>query len=243
MNLDRAVAAAMAGVYVVAVVTFLPASTHVHMLAGGALYFVAVAALARVLGRLDTPAISIMLVSFAGIAVLLMPNFPAMGGRHVGGVPIGFLGSQAGALIWISMRWKADPGLKERVSLVEALLGGVFGALALSVVASIPIVLALLSGGASARSVLWVYPAYFAGTLAAALLYWILQGIAHRPVGRYLIGALGGFCLYAAMGPVVSVIEEDPLDLQEMAMIGIALGCLVGPAVVMSWNDGGTGLI
>lgn len=237
MNLDRMVAVAVMGVYVVAVVAFLPPAKFAHMLGGGALYFAAVAALAHALGNRTTVAFSILLVSFVGAAVLLVPNFPAMGGQHIVGVPIGFLGSQAGALLWISLRWKAESKPKQRTSLIEALLAGMFGAVAVSVIASIPIGIGLLSGEAEMRGVLWVYPAYMGGALAAAFLYWILQGIAHRPVGRYFIGALGGFCVYAAMGPVVSIAEEEPLDLHEMAMIGIVAGCLVGPPVAMSWSD------
>ena len=84
---------------------------------------------------------------------------------------------------------------------------------------------------------LWVYPAYFGGALAAASIYWLLQGIAHRPVGRYLIGAAGGFFVYAAMGPVIAVVEDDPIDIAEMAMIGLVAGCLVGPPVAMSWSE------
>jgi hypothetical protein len=114
--------------------------------------------------------------------------------------------------------------------------GAVVGAGVLSAIAAIPLGIGLLAGG-FAWGMLGVLPAYFGGAFAAALIYWALQGIAHRPVGRYFLGALGGFCLYAAMGPVVSAMEEEPLDVREIVMIGIVAGCLVGPPVAMSWNS------
>ena len=237
MNLDRAVAVTATAIYAVAVVALLPSERFVHMLGGGALFFGSVAALAYRL-RTRTPAgFSILLVSFAGAAILLVPNFPAMGGQHPGGISVGFLGSQAGALLWISQRWEAEPNARQRASLAASLLVAVLSAIGISLVASVPIGLGVLSGREGSLTMLWVYPAYFVGALASGMLYWLLQGIAHRPVGRYLIGALAGFCVYAAIGPVVSIVQEQPLTLREIATMGVVAGCLVGPPVAMAWSD------
>ena len=236
-NLDRGVAAGAIGIYTLAVVALLPTTTFAHMLGGAFIYFGAIATVACLLGPRSTHAFSIYAVSVAGMAVLLMPNFPAMGGEHPIGVPLGFLASQAGALLWVSLRWDPDPRPKPPTCLLEALLAGIFGAVGLSLIASIPIGIGLLAGAADMKRMLWVYPAYFAGALSAAFLYWLLQRIAHRPVGRYVIGALGGFCLYGAVGPVVAVFEGEPLDLREIAMIGTVAGMLVGPPVAMSLNE------
>jgi len=223
--------------YALFILVLLPATMFAHMLGGGLVYFAGTAAAAFVLGRYRTAPISILLVSFIGAAILVMPNFPAMGGKSVVAVPIGFLGSQAGALLWVSLRWRPDRTAKTRSTLAQSWMVGLFGVGALCIIATLPIGFALLSGKPDAVRMLWVYPAYVAGGLSAASFYWLLQGIAQRPVGRYLIGVLGGFCMYAAMGPVVALARGEPISTGEIAMIGLVAGCLVGPPVAMSWND------
>lgn len=237
IDTDRAVAAAAIAGYAAAVVLLMPASAFAHMLGGGLLFFLAIGGVSRLLGGRRTPPFSIFLVSVVGIAVLLMPNFAAMGGEHFVGVPVGFAGSQAGALLWTTLRWRADPEPKLPVPLRVALLAGAGFAAALGAIAAIPIVLILLDGEPGASAILWVYPAYLAGGLGIGTVYWMLQGLAHRPVGRFLAGGLGGFCLYAAMGPVIAVVDGDPMDLGMIVAVGLVGGFLVGPTVAMTWNE------
>lgn len=237
MDLDRTVAAATILAYVSAVVLALPASEYPRMLGGAVALLAALFAIARVLGDRATPGMSAMFVSIAAAAVLVVPGFPAMGGRHRAAVPVGFLGSQAAALFWIALRWRAGAQAHARTPLVGALGWGVSGALALSAVATIPIGIALLADRTKAAELLLVYPAYFAGALSAAALYWLLQGAAHRPVGRYLIGVLGGFCMYAAAAPVVYLIDGDPIDLRRLGAVAAVCGFLVGPPVALSFAE------
>ena len=232
MNLDRAVAAGAIALYGLAAVLVLPASEWARMLGLGAVVLAGVAAVARAMGDRRTPAGSILAVSFVGIAVLAAPGFPALGGRHLAAVPVGFLGSQAAALLWVSLRWSPVPR-GPRTPLRSALAFGAFAAAALSAVATIPIVFAFFADRRAGSTLLLAYPGYFAGFLAAGLAYWLLQGIAHRPVGRYLIGVLGGLCVYGAVAPVVYLLDDDPIGVGEMVALALVLGCLVGPPVAL----------
>ena len=78
--------------------------------------------------------------------------------------------------------------------------------------------------------ILWVYPAHFVGLLAASTCYWFLQGISHLFTGRYLIGFVGGVCLYGAMAPAVAVLEEELMSRGVMVAMALSAG-LGGPAV------------
>lgn len=70
------------------------------------------------------------------------------------------------------------------------------GAFGLSVIASIPIGFMLFRDRRKTLAYLLVYPCYLLGALAAALICWIFRRAAHRPVGPYVVGALGGTCMY-----------------------------------------------
>ena len=100
-----------------------------------------------------------------------------------------------------------------------------------------PVLLALGSGGRRATPLLLVYPGYVGGLLAAAIAYWLLQRLAHLATGRYLIGVLGGACVYGAVMPVVAVLDGKPMSVGVgLAVAGIA-GGFVGPAVAFNLTD------
>lgn len=69
-----------------------------------------------------------------------------------------------------------------------------------------------------------MYPAYFIGLLFAATLYWLLQRISHLATGHYLIGFLGGICVYGAVAPVVELIENEPMSPGMMFVIALIAG-------------------
>lgn len=232
MNIDQALACVALITYAVVVLSVLPAETYPLML-GGAAVLVGVALLAdRVWGSRPTHGSSLMGVSFLSLAVLAVPNFPAMGGEHREAAAVGFFGSQALALLWLSLRW-SPWRVQPRVSLSRCLGIGLLGAVGLSVIATVPLLLVALSGAEGLSRLLWVYPAYLGGSLTAALTYWGLQSVAHRPVGRYVIGATAGLCLYLSMAPVVAVVRPEARDVSVMLTIGTIAGLLVGPPVAV----------
>lgn len=229
---------AILSIYAVLVVAMLPGDAYPLMFFGLAALVSAVLVADRIWGARETHGMTVMAVSFVGAAVLVVPNFPAMGGGHRAAVPLGFVGSQGVALLWITSRWTPEQKRKERSSLGRCLGGGALAALGLSAIATIPIAIMLLSEPQKAASVLWVYPAYLAGATTAALFYWLLQGVSHRPIGKYAIGLLGGMCMYAAVGPVASAMKDQPMSVTEFLMVGLVLGVLVGPPVVIEAGRG-----
>lgn len=236
VNGDRGIALALTVVYAAVVVGFLPPELYLRMLVGAWLLFAAVVVLARQVGNRSTPAMTILLVQLAAAALLVMPSFPAMGGRHPAAVVIGFLGTQVAGLLWVTHRWA--PGARTPNRSLASVVGfALLVFLGISVIASIPIGLILLLDAREWLPVLLVYPAYLAGALGAGAIYWVLQGIGHRPSGRYLLGVLGGFCVYFAVGPVVAILDGEPMDPVPLVVIGVVAGCLVGPAVAFGWYD------
>jgi hypothetical protein len=119
------------------------------------------------------------------------------------------------------------------VSLRSAWTFAIIAATGISLVATIPIVFRLLSSDSLGFGLLWVYVGYYVGLMAAATLYWLLQGIAHLATGRYLIGVLGGTCLYLAVSPVFAMSKGEPFLSAKMLVVAAIAGGLVGPAVAL----------
>lgn len=234
LGTDARAAVGAVTLYFVSALVLLPPSEYARALGLGALVFGAVAAVGRVAGRGPVSGWSVFAVSVVALAVLATPTFPAMGGTHPWAVAVGFWGVPAAALLWVALRWPPQLPAPARVTLKQACRVGLFTAAALSAVATLPVLLALGSGGRRATPLLLVYPGYVGGLLAAATAYWRLQRMAHLATGRYLIGALGGTCVYGAVMPVVAVLDGKPMPLGVgLAIAGIA-GAFVGPAVAFN---------
>lgn len=226
---DGAIAGGVVALYLVLALALLPAGEYPRAVGVALLIFGLVAGAARLLGRGRVPGFSVMGIAMASAAVLAFPTFPAMGGTVPAAVPIGFLGSQAAALLWAALRWQPRPPAP-RMKLLDAWVFGLVAAAVLSVIATIPIVIAVLAEGPSPAFLL-VYACYFVGFLGAATLHWLLQRVAHLATGLYLISMLAGTCVYGAVGPVVAMVEAEPISPLEMLTIGLIAGALVGPAV------------
>ncbi|MBD0321661.1 MAG: hypothetical protein ICV87_15100 [Gemmatimonadetes bacterium] len=223
--------------YFVAVGVLLPTAEYPRALGGGTAVFATVLVIARLAGRGAVHGLSVLAVTFGSAAVLLVPSFPAMGGTRPITVPVGFLGMQAAALLWAARRWVPRPRASLRTPLARLWRAGAFAALLTSAIATIPIVLALADEGRAASPVLMAYPAYLAGALGAATVFWLLQPVAHLAAGRYLIGAVGGFCVYGAFMPLVMIADPGGLDLSMGAVMAAVCGGLVGPAVALGLSD------
>lgn len=234
---DTVLASLAIAAFVLVVLTLLPPSDFLRMFAGAGILIAGVALVAWGTRHSPPASSSVLIVSFLGIAVLVMPGFRAMGGRNGLALPIGFFGSQGISLLWATLVWRPASRSRSRVSLRDTLRFALFGAVGLSVIASIPIVLMLLSNPTKTRPYLLVYPAYFLGALAAALIYWLFRKIAHRPIGQYVIGALGGTCMYTAVAPIVFLSKGEPVRVGELLSLGLVCGFLVGPPVALSASD------
>jgi len=236
---DRIAAGTAVILYFVAAAYLLPGSEYLHSLGGGALMFAAIILTSVFLKRGWLPGFSVLAVGFISFAVLVMPTLPAMGGRVSEAIPIGFIGVQAAILLWAVLQWPYTLRPRSHVSLVPALEYGLSIAAGLSLIATLPILLILLSSAPSPKTILLVYPAYFVGFLAAAIVYWSLQRFTHLAVGRYLIGVLAGTCVYGAIAPVVFLFRNKPIEFPLALMIAAICGGFVGPAVALDSPDRG----
>ena len=233
--IDHMVAAAAMIVYFALVVLFLPSSEYGRALGTGVVTFAVVFFVARKFGSRIRSGFSVMAVGFGATAVLWMPTFPAMGGGSDRAATIGFFGVQAAVLLWAALWWQGPGEEQSHISLRSALRFGFLVALGISGIAAIPILLILLSGDSWALFL--VFPAYFVGFLSAAILFWALQGIDNLAVGRYLIGVLGGICVYGAMGPAVAIFDHRAFDLRENFILALVAGGFVGPALALNAYD------
>jgi len=233
-DLDSRVAISVAALYLVLVAVLLPFRAYPHALGVGLAVFVVVVGIARSVGRGKINGFSVFGVAVGSAVVLVVPAFAA---RHAAAVPLAVLGVQAAVLLWATGRWSPRAPANGRTPLRQAWAAGVFFATGLSAIATIPIVIGFLADGSSAAPILLVYPGYFAGALSAATVYWLLQRVAHLAVGRYLIGVLGGFCVYGAVAPVVLLLKGEPLDLKMMVIVASIAGSLLGPALALEFAD------
>jgi hypothetical protein len=233
-HIDHLVAVLAALSYFLLAIVFLPPTDYVRALGSGLVVFAFVFGVAWKLGRRIQSGWSVLVVGFVACAVLWMPTFPAMGNTSDRAVPIGFFGVQAAVLLWIAFWWQGPRGEPSHISFYAAMRFGFLVAVGISGVAAIPVFLLLLSGGESSWAILLVFPAYFAGFLSAAIIYWALQRIENLGVGRYLLGVLGGACVYGAMGPAVAILDQKPIHVHDELVQALILGTLIGPTLALS---------
>lgn len=214
--------------------SFCPVAAYPLTLGAGLAVFVSVVGIARAVGRGKIYGLIVIAVAIVSGLVLVGSAFAA---PHAAAVPLAVLGVQAAVLLWAAQRWPPRAPVKRRTPLREVWMAGVFAGAGLSAIATIPILIGFLADGWGAAPILLVYPGYFAGTLSAATVYWLLQRVAHLAVGRYLIGVLGGFCVYGAMAPIVLLLKGEPVDLGMMLFLSSVPGSLVGPAVALEFAD------
>jgi hypothetical protein len=234
---DQIAAGSAVILYFVAALYFLPGSEYLHALGGGALTFGAVVLASAVFKRGWLPGLSVLAVGFISFAILVMPTLPAMGGTVMTAIPIGFIGVQAAILLWAVLQWPYTLPTRSHLSFVSALQYGLVAAAIVSAVATIPIVLMFLSAGPAPKAILLVYPAYFAGFLSGAIIYWSLQRFTYLAVGRYLIGFLAGACVYGAVGPVVSLFRNEPIEAPLLISMAAICGGFVGPALMLNSKE------
>jgi hypothetical protein len=231
---DHFVAAAAVAIYFALVVLFLPSSEYTRALSSGLVIFSIIFFVAWRFGGRIQSGFSVMAVALVATAALWMPTFPAMGGGSDRAVPIGFVGVQAAVLLWAAFWWPGPRQESSHITFRYALRFGFLVAVGISGVAAIPVFLTFLTGDGSSWAVLLVFPAYFAGFLSAAVLFWALQRIDNLAVGRYLIGVLGGICVYGAMGPAVAIFDHKAFDLHENFIVALIAGGFVGPALALN---------
>jgi hypothetical protein len=237
MTTDHKIAYSLGALFVVLCAVQLPPAAALQLSALGLAAMAAAGFVAGVLGDRATPAFSILVVSLAAFALLVMPEFPAMGGTHRAAVPLGFLGTVATTLIWVTHRWPALHRDRGRTgSFGSALWIALAFAVILSLIASVPLAIIWLGGEGRPEHAL-IYAAYFVGALAAAVLYRLVRRLQYLASGRYLIGGLCGFCLYAAVAPVVAILDNEPLVWTQIVTVGIVAGVFVGPPVAFGLLD------
>lgn len=237
---DTRVALAAIAAYFALSLALLPTTEYARALGLATIIFACIAGLARWLGR-GYVGLSFLVVAFATGALLAMPTFPAMGGTGGRASVLAFLGMQAAALLWAALRWPPHEPRATRTSLGASLRFAALMATGFSAIASIPLGLMLLSGQGPGPVMLLVYPAYFAGFAAAAICFWLVRRIAHLATGRYLVGILGGTCVYLAVSPVVALAERTKVFSLDSLGIALIAGGIVGPAVALN-NSGRTTL-
>jgi len=237
MHTDTRVAFGVAGFYILLTAALLPVSEYPRALGIGAAIFIGVAGLAALLGRGGVPMYSVIGISFASFYLLVFPTLPAMGGPGAAATYLGFLGVQAAVLLWAACRWEPRSRAAMRTSPVPIWRMSALIATGISALATIPVIIALGTGRPEATSLLLIYPAYFAGFFAAGTVYWLLQPIAHLAVGRYLIGLLGGICVFLAVSPLIGIIQHQSIGLSMMLAVALIGGAFLGPAVTLQFDD------
>lgn len=237
-SLDQTLARWMAAAYLMVGLLSLPPAVWPRA-AGLALLLMLTAVLvAGRLGRGRLALFEVFGVTLAAAAVLAVPTFPAYGGEGHWATWYGGLGAQAVTLLWVAERW-VSPGptpRRLRLSFGEVMRYALIATLLLSAVATIPIILILWSDDPRRHLMLGVYPSYLAGFAAAGVAYWSLQGIAHTGTGRYLLGMLGGICVYGAAAPVALASRGEPFELPMAVGIAYVAGALVGPSIALTWE-------
>lgn len=232
-DLDMWIALACTIFYGAVAIVLLPTSEYLRMLGGAAAIFALAYAIAARFGRGPLGIYDTLFVFFGAAVVLVVPGFPAMGGTVPADVPLGMLGAQVALLVYASRRWTLNPRRFDHISLIRAWKAGLVAAVAFSLLATLPIGYGLLTVPHEAAPMLLVYPAYFVGFLLAASAYWVLQRIGHLAFGCQTIGLMCGLCAMAAIGPVASFVDHDPLDLRQLALTLVACGALLGPPVAL----------
>jgi hypothetical protein len=233
-HIDRLVEAVATLSYFLLAIAFLPHTEYVRALGSGLVVFAIVLVVAWKLGRRIQSGWSVLVVGFVASAALCIPAFPAMGNTSGRAVPIGFLGAQAAVLLWIAFWWQGPREEPSHISFFAATRFGLLVAAGVSGTAAIPVLLLLLSGGESSWAILLVFPAYFVGFQSAAIVYWALQRIENLGVGRYLLGVLGGACVYGAIGPAVAIFDHKPIHVHDEFVEALILGALIGPTLALS---------
>lgn len=227
---DKPVVAAILVLYTALAVIAVPPQDYLRILLSVGVLMSLVAVVDRAWRADETPPITVLLVSFIAASVLVMAAFGAMGGENGPALPIGFAGAQVVTMWWVAMRWSVTHK-QQRTPLRESFKVAIIAAVLLSIIASVGVVIAVAADRHHGVRLMLVYPAYFIGAALAAVVYWALQGTAHRPLGKYLIGALAGTCLYIAVGPVVIIMKQEPFVVAELLGLGAVCGFLVGPPV------------
>lgn len=237
INADVRIAVFTVVAYFVLALGVLPPAEYLRALGVGAAVFTGVSLIAVWQGPGPINGMNLLLIAFSAGAILVMPTLPAMGGTSRAAIPIGFLGMQVATLLWSSLRWRSIRRRPSKFSAREAWKAGLAMATVLSAIATLPIVAMTMSRDSPGPALLLIYVGYYVGFLSAATIYWLLQRMTHLATGRYLVGVLGGFCVYLAVWPVVALTKHEPLfQLQALGMAFIA-GGLVGPAVALGMSD------
>lgn len=236
-RIDYQIVGVLALAYAGLVLTLLPSTDLFRMLAGALMLAAVVVLAVSVVPEMPPNVYTVFAVSTVSMAVLVMPGFKAMGGHNGPSLPIGFFGAQVLALLWATMTWRESGQPRTRTELGDVLRLALKGAVVLSAIASLPIVLLLLTSTREAIPYLLVYPGYFVGALAAGLVYWILRAVNDRPAGRFLIGGLMGTCMLCAIAPVVQISEHQPIVIGDIMWLGAVCGFMVGPPVALSLKD------
>jgi hypothetical protein len=217
-------------VYLLAAAAMLPQSEWPRALGGAVLIFGGLHVEGSVRRGKRMLTMASLFLAFGIALVLVIPTFPAMGGRGGTSTVLGFIGVQLALLVRGVARWVPSDQSEEQIAFAQAITVAMFVAVGISLIASIPIGLALLSGSKEVMQILWVYPAYFIGAFAVAVTVWSLQGLRQYATGRYLIGVIGASCVYGAVMPVVAATRDRPESLGRSVLLVLVLGGLLGPA-------------
>jgi hypothetical protein len=232
-TVDTWIAVTVIGAYFIAGLMLLAGPERGKLLGATAAILVLLIALARMLPALPMRGLSMLGVAFTAGFILLVPLLPA---THQSPVPLlmAAAGMQVAMLLWAVLRWEPSGAARSRLSLAQAVRYGLWAAGGLAIIATFPILTAVIRHVPEARRMFWIYPAYLVGFLAAALVIWSLQRIAHLAVGRYLLGVVGGTLFYAAIAPVVLAAQHERFDFGLGVLLAYGCGALVGPAVAFS---------
>jgi hypothetical protein len=231
LSSDVSVAVTVVATYLLAAALYFPTTMWPRAVGGAAMAFALLyVGGVRWRGRRVIPQATLA-VAFSLFALLVMPTFPAMGGRGATDSLLGLLGMQVGVLAFGVAVWEPKSPRREHLPFRTIQRGAAFAAIFLSAIATVAVIVMLFTDAASGIKLLTVYPAYFVGCAAAGAILWCFQRIDHLATGRYLAGLLGAACLYGAAAPVVALLDTRPMSLGLGLVIALGAGGVLGPAM------------
>mgnify|MGYP003289745206 CR=1 FL=1 len=215
------------------------APRHAEILSlSGFLAFLLTFALARHFGPTERAGIEMLpVILLSSFIIGLPPAFsPPLRGTTMPAMLVGVVAAQA---VWAIHRYPPLPKEPSPGVWRNALRGagvGLLGGLGLVCIAAAVLALkAIGSAPTPPRAALaLLMPGYLLGGTIGGGIAGALRPLWRWPLGTMLAGALGGFALYASIGPAANYPEQPPLS--EHLAIAAACGLLVGPAVAISWR-------
>jgi hypothetical protein len=208
------------------------------LFASGFVAFALTFGLARRLGQTSRAGLEMLPVVLSSFLIFCMPPSlsPPLRGTTMPAMLVGVVAAQA---LWAIHRYPPLPAGPSAGFWRNTLVGagvGLLGGVGLIGLAAAILAYQKTRNGMALPSEAWnlLKLGYVLGGTVGGAMAGALRPLWRWPLGTMFAGSVGGFALYAAVGPAASYPEITPLS--EHLGIAAACGLLVGPGVAISWR-------